>query len=139
MVDESISTHDLGSARINLSAAIADKSSRTSAGLTREAWGQMCQSFLRKMADGWIERLMAQPPPLFLKHFPFSFRIMSLICFVIILPENFKRRLYSRRRIYESGRNLRIRIEELVVDFKENLFENNKISMMGGEEKSESV
>lgn len=95
MVDESISTHDLGSARINLSAAIADKSSRTSAGLTREAWGQMCQSFLRKMADGWIERLMAQPPPLFLKHFPFSFRIMSLICFVIILPENFKRRLYQ--------------------------------------------
>lgn len=95
MVDESISTHDLGSARINLSAAIADKSSRTSAGLTREAWGQMCQSFLRKMADGWIERLMAQPPPLFLKHFPFSFRIMSLICFLIILPENFKRRLYQ--------------------------------------------
>lgn len=34
---------------------------------------------------------------------------------------------------------MRIRIEELVVDFKENLFENNKISMMGGEEKSESV
>lgn len=25
---------------------------------------------------------------------------------------------------------MRIRIEELVVDFKENLFENNKISMM---------
>lgn len=128
MVDESISTHDLGSARINLSAAIADKSSRTSAGLTREAWGQMCQSFLRKMADGWIERLMAQPPPLFLKHFPFSFRIMSLISFVIILPDDY---INSRRRIYESGRNLRIRIEELVVDFKENLFENNKISMMG--------
>lgn len=35
--------------------AIADKSSRTSAGLTREAWDQMCQSFLRKMADGWID------------------------------------------------------------------------------------
>lgn len=71
---------------------------------------------------------MAQPPPLFLKHFPFSFRIMSLICFVIILPDDY---INSRRRIYESGRNLRIRIEELVVDFKENLFENNKISMMG--------
>lgn len=65
---------------------------------------------------------------------------MSLICFVIILPENFKRRLHQfEEKDLRVGRNLRIRIEELVVDFKENLFENNKISMMGGEEKSESV
>lgn len=50
-------SHDLWDlwARINLSAAIADKSSRTSAGLTGEAWDQMCQSFLRKMADGWMD------------------------------------------------------------------------------------
>lgn len=42
-----------------------------------------------------MDRAFDGATPLFLKHFPFSFRIMSLICFVIILPENFKRRLYQ--------------------------------------------
>lgn len=108
-------SHDLWDlwARINLSAAIADKSSRTSAGLTGEAWDQMCQSFLRKMADGWMDG-REQPFDAASPSSTFPFCFTSNV--VIILND-----INSEEKNFRISINLRSKI------FNGDLFEDDKI------------